>query len=102
MKQIKLIHIIVLITTLIVSSSIYASSSPTDIEIVEVIESNIELYFEDINDLDIFVNCHDGVVTYVGTVENQGQIGELIDIAASTPGVTAINTSDLKVFAPPS
>lgn len=94
MKLSNLFKTCIFILAFLSCSLIYASSSPTDIQIVELIQTQMALN-EDINELDVFVNCHDGVVSFVGTVENKNQAFELFDIAKSTPGVEAIDMSRL-------
>lgn len=94
MKTVNFIKLSIFLLAFISCSFIYAYSSPTDIEIVEVIQTKMTLY-EEINELDVFVNCHDGVVSFVGTVENKDQAFILFDIARSTPGVESIDMSRL-------
>lgn len=95
MKIINFVKFSIFLLAFLSCSLLYAYySSPTDIEIVELIQTKMTLY-EDINELDVFVNCHDGAVSFVGTVENKDQAFQLFDIARSTPGVESIDMSRL-------
>lgn len=89
---------VILISILLCATLVYADS-PTDDSIEDSIDSQIILD-EFVSELDISVECHNGIVTLIGNVNNTNEANKLIDIAQSTSGVIGVDASQLKIVQP--
>lgn len=95
-KKLILSTIFFIFLCLILSPFTYADFTPTDDDIVDVIETQINLN-NDAAYLDVQVICHDGVVRFSGTVDSYAEAHRLVDIAYSTAGVRYIDITNLKI-----
>lgn len=96
MKISQIFKIILLCLFLLSSSFALADFTPTDDDIVDVIETQINLD-DFVSYLDVQVICHDGVVRFIGTVDDISEARRLVDIAYSTSGVRYIDITQLKI-----
>lgn len=98
-KPSNLFKIIFLGCLLLFSSFAHADFTPTDVSIVDVIQTQM-MIDNDVSDVDVTVLCHNGVVRLIGRVDDNEEARRLIDIAHSTAGVSAVDSSQLVVSAP--
>lgn len=94
MKLIKFLWLSLALVMLTLSQSVFAKT--TDAEITSSVETKIAAD-NTLSGQDIKVSTKNGVVSLTGTVENNAQAGQAVELASSVSGVKDTKVTDLKI-----
>lgn len=96
MKMFKAIKSVVCIFTMMFAIQAFAEPDTTDAAILKTITQRMSTDSE-LSGLNIAVDVKNGVVSLGGTMDTESEGSKAVQIAQSTPGVTDVDTGNLKV-----